>query len=112
MTVEGQTADYYRYFDATAIVGYLRGVLEQTIDEAFANELEYLERFDSAWQALRNIVDMPDQKLNLFIRICINNHGKLSERKRISQFEELTRDEISAMESVMADTLPEPPRQD
>jgi Fic/DOC family len=108
MTVHGPTADYYRYFDATRMVAYLRVVLRQTIDEAFLDELEYLERFDAAWQALREIVDMPDQKLNLFIRLCLGNNGRLSDRKRRSQFHELTDDEIVALEQALADTMQEP----
>ncbi len=106
MTVKGETAPLYRYFDATRIHRYLVETIRKTIDEAFVPELEYLQRFDQAWRALREIVDMPDQKLNLFIRLCLANKGRLSGRKRSSQFEELSDDEVVAMEQALQDSFP------
>ena len=49
---------------------------------------------------LREIVDMPDRRLDLFIRLCIQNKGRLSKGKR-DQFTKLTDDELAAMERVI-----------
>jgi Fic family protein len=100
MTVHGETADYYRYFDATAAAEYLYGVVEQTIERDLAGELDFLARFDAAWRELREIVDLPDRRLELFLRLCLGNRGKLSARKR-ALFAELADDEVAAMEDVV-----------
>lgn len=100
MTVRGETADYYRYFDATAAAEYLYGVVERTIEHDLAGELDFLARFDAAWRDLREIVDLPDRRLELFLRLCLGNHGKLSARKR-ALFAELTDEELAGMEAVV-----------
>lgn len=105
MVVDGETADLYRYFDATPMVEYLEDVVEQTINRDLQGELEFLVRFDRAWQALQEIVDMPDRKVELFIRLCLANQGRLSERKRRSHFAELEDEEISEMERVVQDVI-------
>ena len=41
------------------------------IDREFTVELEYLTAFDAARRRLAEIVDMPDQRLDLFIRLIV-----------------------------------------
>lgn len=40
---------------------------------------------------------MPDRKIDLFIRLCVQNHGRLSASKRASQFAMLADAEVRAM---------------
>jgi hypothetical protein len=44
---------------------------------------------------------MPDMKINLFIRLCLQNHGHLSAKKREAHFSFLNDDEIKRMEQVV-----------
>lgn len=44
---------------------------------------------------------MPDRQIDLFIRFCLQNHGRLSDRKRSSHFAALTADEIARMEQAV-----------
>ena len=42
---------------------------------------------------------MPDRLIDLFIRLCIENNGRLSKNKRKARFEKLTDKEVSQMEA-------------
>ena len=44
---------------------------------------------------------MPDRRLSLFVRLVLQNGGRLSERKR-PQFEELSDEEIESMEAAVS----------
>jgi len=46
---------------------------------------------------------MPDRQIDLFIRFCLQNNGRLSARKRASHFESLTDQEITRMEQAVQD---------
>ena len=41
---------------------------------------------------------MPDRQIDLFIRFCLQNNGRLSARKRASHFNFLTEAEIALLE--------------
>jgi len=100
LTVQRDSARYYRHWDATRAAEYLYSVLERTIEEDLVGELDFLRRFDKAWRELREIVDLPDRRLELFIRLCLSNRGRLSARKR-EQFAELTEAEVEELEQVL-----------
>lgn len=50
---------------------------------------------------VRHIVDMPDRRLDLLLRLLYQNQGRLSRTKR-PQFAELTDAEIRAIEAAFA----------
>ena len=41
---------------------------------------------------------MPDRKIDLFIRFCLQNNGRLSARNRMDHFDFLSDEEIAGME--------------
>ncbi len=100
LTVLNETAPHYRYPDLTRVTEELFGFIRDTIDREFTAELEYLAVFDAARRELAEIVDMPDSRLDLFIRLTLQGHGRLSRNKR-ARFEELTDDEVERMEAVV-----------
>lgn len=109
LRVRSDSACWYRYFDATRIAEYLYGVVERTIETDLVDELAFLAQFDAAWRELREIVDMPDRRLERFLQICLANGGRLSARKR-EMFAELSDDEVARMEqAVRAAGLPRAP---
>jgi len=63
--------------------------------------LEFLANYDKTKRAVQEIVDMPDRQINLFIRFCLQNNGRLSARKRARHFDSLSEEEIARMEQVM-----------
>jgi hypothetical protein len=52
-------------------------------------------------KAIQEIVDMPDRKIDLFIRFCLQHKGRLSARKRTSHFDFLSDAEVSRMEQAV-----------
>ena len=101
LTVHNNTAIWYRYIDMTSQAEALFRFIDQTIDTELADELAFLANYDETKQALQNIVDMPDRQIDLFIRFCLQNNGRLSARKRASHFEDLADEEIDAMEQAV-----------
>ena len=75
--------------------------IDQTIDTELADELAFLANYDATKEAIQNIVDMPDRQIDLFIRFCLQNNGRLSARKRASHFEDLADEEIDSMEQTV-----------
>ncbi len=101
MTVQNDTAGWYRYIDMTAQAEALFSFVETTIDTELVEELSFLANYDRTKAAIQGIVDMPDREIDLFIRLCIQYNGRLSQRKRESHFAFLTADEIARMEEAV-----------
>ncbi len=98
MTVHNDTAIWYRYIDMTLQSETLFRFIDQTIDTELVCELLFLANYDKTKKAIQEIVDMPDRQIDLFIRFCLQNNGRLSARKRTSHFGSLADEEISRME--------------
>jgi hypothetical protein len=101
MTIHNDTAVWYRFMDMTPQVEALFAFVEKTIDTELVEELRFLAKYDRTKTAIQTIVDMPDRRIDLFIRFCIQNHGRLSARKRASHFDFLTDDEVTDMEQAV-----------
>ncbi|NOZ87198.1 MAG: cell filamentation protein Fic [Deltaproteobacteria bacterium] len=101
MTVHNETALWYRYIDMTPQAEVLFHFIKQTIDTELTEELTFLANYDRTKKALQEIVDMPDRQIDLFIRFCLQNNGRLSKRKRTSHFNFLSDGEVTQMEQVV-----------
>jgi Fic family protein len=104
IVVANETADYFRYFDATRFVEYLYERVADTIRVDLQEELKYLAKFDRAWRAVREIVDMPDKKLALFVRLSLQNEGKISAKKR-ELFAEISDAEMARLEAEVMEAM-------
>ncbi len=102
MTVQNDTARLYAYIDMTPQAESLFKFIEQTIDTQLVEELSFLAKYDEVKKAIQEIADMPDQKIDLFIRFCRQNNGRLSARKRESHFGFLSDEEVAGMEQAVA----------
>lgn len=101
MTVHNDTAYWYRYIDMTAQAEALYDFVIQTIESELVEELSFLANYDSTKKAIQDVIDMPDRLIDLFIRICLENNGRLSANKRKSHFDFLSDDELFSMENVI-----------
>ena len=101
MTIENETAHLYRYWDATRFVEFLYHCVSETIRRDLRDELGFLNVFDGAMRAVAEIVDMPDRRASLLVRMILQNRGELSKKKRASEFPELSDDEISSIEAAI-----------
>ena len=98
MTIQNDTAIWYRYIDMTPQAEALFRIIDQTIDAELASELAFLANYEKTKKAIQEIVDMPDRQIDLFIRFCLQNNGRLSARKRTSHFNFLSDEEITSLE--------------
>ena len=103
MTVVNDTACWYRYMDLTAQAETLSECIVKTIEEELEEELIFLANYDKTRKAIQDIIDMPDRLIDLFIKLCLQNNGRLSGRKRTSHFEFLTDEELELMEKAVRD---------
>ena len=101
MTVQNDTARWYRYIDMTPQAEALFRFIRQTIDIELVEELAFLANYDETKKAIQEIVDMPDRHIDLFIRFCLQNNGRLSAHKRASHFDSLSDEEITLMEQAV-----------
>ena len=102
MTVQNETSVWYRFLDLTAQAEALYGFIDNTIEEELKNELDFLANYDQTKVGIQEIVDMPDKLIDLFIRFCLQNNGKLSKKKRESQFSFLLEEELTLLEKAVS----------
>jgi hypothetical protein len=101
MTVDNDTACWYQYMNMTAQAEALYDFVNKTIEEELVEELSFLANYDETKNAIQDIIDMPDRLIDLFIQLCLQNHGSLTARKRSAHFDFLTEEELSAMEKAV-----------
>jgi Fic/DOC family len=97
--VLNETADYYRFFDATPHAEFLYECVARTIDVDLPAEAKYLQGYDTFKRQVTDIVDMPDGTLDLLFRFLRQNNGALSKRGREKEFTALTDDEVAKIEA-------------
>ncbi len=98
--VLNETADYYRYFDATPHAEFLYSCVAQTIAEDLPNEAAFLRRYDQFSERVQAMIDMPRLTVDLLFRFLQQNEGGLSKRAREKEFAALTHNEAQAIEDI------------
>ncbi|MGB3564101.1 MAG: Fic family protein [Thermoanaerobaculia bacterium] len=101
MTVQNDTARWYAYIDMTPQAEALYRFIEHTIETELVEELSFLAMYEETKKAIQDILDIPDRKIDLFIRFCLQNNGRISALKRSSHFDFLSDDEIAQMEQAV-----------
>lgn len=102
MTVTNDTADFYRYIDLTEATRITIEFIRETIETELPAELRFLTAYDEIRREMRDVVELPDRIADLFVKLCRQNGGTLSKRKReLSEFSPLTDAEIAALEEVV-----------
>jgi transposase-like protein len=105
LMVSQETVQFYKYIDYTVQAEYLASCIEKTIYTDFKKELLYLTNYDQTKRELSQIIDMPDQQIDLFIRVTTQNNGRLSQSKRTTHFKMLTDEEIKMLEDIVQKNL-------
>jgi len=102
--VDNDTADLYRYFDATSLAEFMFAKVAETIRRDLRDELEFVSIYDGSLAAVLRIVDMPDRRASLLVRLCLQNGGNLSKKKR-QDFKELTEEEVESMQEAIREVI-------
>ncbi len=106
MTVLNDTRDCYRYVDCTFIAETLFGFVEETIEKELPAEIQFLQQYDAARRLMRDVVDLPNRAADLFVRLCLQNQGRLGKAKRkLPPFAPLSNEEIADLEAAVAEAF-------
>ncbi|MBL8212606.1 MAG: Fic family protein [Bryobacterales bacterium] len=100
------TADFYRFFDATPHAEFLFDCVRRTIEVDLPRETAFLESYDQFRSAVAAIADMPDRTADLLFRLLRQNNGQLSTRARAREFAALTDDEAAQVEQAYQEAFP------
>ena len=92
------TADFYRYIDATRHAEFLYECVEQTVQHDLVEEVELLRAYDAFVTSVSALVDMPQATVELLWRFLHQDQGKLSQRARTQEFAALTEAEVEQVE--------------
>jgi Fic family protein len=98
-----ETIDLCRYFDLTPQAEFLYECVEETIIRIIPEEIEFLEKYDRLTNVINSLVNLPDTRVDLLIKLLNQNKGKLSKTKRQKNYDELSEKEISMIEEYYAD---------
>ena len=104
MTVLNDTLNLYRYPDLTRHAEFLYSCIAETLVNDWPRQLRFLKIFDAAFRAVQNIVDMPDAKVRLIVKLLLQNNGGLADRKR-DAFSFLRDEEIHSIESAVQEAM-------
>ncbi|WP_290997172.1 Fic family protein [Hyphomicrobium sp.] len=69
--VLNNTADFYRFFDATPHAEFLYACVRKTIEEDLPNETTYLRRYDAFRSGVGAMIDMPDSTVEQHSRSAL-----------------------------------------
>lgn len=98
--VLNETADYYRFFDATAHAEFLYRCVQQTVDVDLPGEVAFLEAFERFSIGVERIVDMPTRTVELLRNFLQQGNGSLSRRARTREFAQLSDEEVLKVERI------------
>ncbi|WP_269285319.1 hypothetical protein [Sinorhizobium psoraleae] len=104
--VLNETADFYRFFDATPHAEFLYACVARTVDIDLPAETAFLGAYDAFKGRVQGLVDMPDRLLDLLFRFLRQNGGRLSKRAREREFAGLTDKEAAQIEAMFAEDRP------
>src|SRR5208283_2601583 len=104
MTVLNETKSLYQYFDATPQTEYLYECVAETIEKDLREEIGFIEKYDHALDEAKEIVDMPDRRASLLVRLIMQNKGRLAKDKR-DMFSEITDEELARIEKGVASVV-------
>lgn len=99
VAVLNETADLYKYYDATKQAEFLYSCVKQTIEKTIPEEVGYLEKFDRMKEFLDNQFEMPDKMVALIVRFLEQGKGTISERAKTKEFSALRPEEMEIIEN-------------
>lgn len=106
--VLNETADYYRFFDATRHAEFLYRCVQETVERDLPGEVAYLQGYDEFSRRVQeHVADMPERTIERLTQFLGRNDGRLSKRARTGEFQKLSDEEVERVESLYAECFPE-----
>jgi hypothetical protein len=107
VTVVNETADLYRYFDATRHAEFLFECIERAVEHTMRDELRFLASRDAFHRGAADIVDMPEGTLDILFHMLRQQGGCFTKRMREREFAPLRDDEARDFEALFARSVGE-----
>lgn len=104
--VLNETADFYRFFDATPHAEFLFSCVARTVDVDLPAETAFLAGYGTFKKRVSVLVDMPDRVIDLLFRFLRQSDGTLSKRAREREFAGLTDAEAAEIQAIYREILP------
>jgi hypothetical protein len=106
LTISNETAWLYRYPDLTCQIEALGTWFESAVRTELVDELHFLRAMDAAIAGMREVVELPDQREALFLKLCVqstrDNRGFVLSKAKRSLFAELTDAEVSGLQAAIS----------
>jgi hypothetical protein len=103
--VLNETADYYRYFDATEYTLFLYRCVQDTIEDGFEQEVSHIIAYDRFQAGLQRLGEMPDRSVQLLYQFLRQHNGTLPKRAKEKEFKELSVQMIKEIEAIYAEAF-------
>jgi len=103
--VLNETADYYRYFDATEYTLFLYRCVQDTIEHDLSQEASHIIAYDRFRAGLQRLGEMPDRSVQLLYQFLRQHNGVLSKRAKEKEFKELSVQMIEEIEAIYAEAF-------
>ena len=103
--VVNDTADLYRYFDATQAAEFLYACIQRTVEQDLPREIAYLQSHDDALRRIMDTVEMPDRLAENLLRFIRQNKGRLPKGRRTKEFANLTDKEVGQIEAIVREAF-------
>jgi Fic family protein len=103
--VLNDTADFYRYFDATLHAEFLYACVEKTINVDLPQEIDFLQRYDAFKQQVTAFLELPSSKIDLLFNFLKQNEGTFSKRALQKEFAALQPEEINRLEQIYRESF-------
>lgn len=100
VSIENDTADLYRYFDATAQTEFLAHCVIRTIEHDLPGEVRYLEAHDRFKASVKRAMDIEDSMEELAFSFLQKGSGSFSKRARTRELAELGADRLDLLEEL------------
>jgi hypothetical protein len=98
--VRNDTADFYRYFDATPHAEFLYSCVKRTIEVDLPKETRFLENYEKFCSGLDTMFEMPNRIKDQLFRFLHQNGGRLSKRALSKEFVKLSKGEVDEVEEL------------
>ncbi len=101
--VLNDTADFYRFFDATKQAEFLYDCVHDTLHRIIPHEVNYLLKYDEFKRFIDNEFEMPDKMVATLLRFLEQHNGILSKRALKKEFSALNDDEVKIIQETYQD---------
>jgi len=101
--IDSDTADLYRFFDATPHAEYLYDCVAQAVERLVPEEATRIWRYDVFCRGVDRMIGMPELLMNRLFIMLQENSGRLPPDGQRGEFDKLTAEEARQVERIFAE---------